>query len=135
MVYRFYSDNLRGDYSVSKNTEDINEVLQLAKGLPSNMMSFMLLVDEEAKLGDSEFNWHHLASSFSVSDGNKAKQYFVGQVEDYIKTGLKVCVICGKQIKGYGNNPEPVKNHGQCCDTCNLEVVIPARLKQIREAR
>jgi hypothetical protein len=38
------------------------------------------------------------------------------------------CVICGCEIKGYGNNAEPVKS-GRCCDTCNATKVIPARLK------
>ena len=40
------------------------------------------------------------------------------------------CCICGKEIKGYGNNPWPVKDKGLCCDECNLEVVIPTRLGQ-----
>lgn len=41
------------------------------------------------------------------------------------------CCICGEPIKGYGNNPAPVKDAGVCCDKCNREVVIPARLKSI----
>lgn len=40
------------------------------------------------------------------------------------------CCICGKEIKGFGNNPWPVKDKGLCCDECNLEVVIPTRLGQ-----
>lgn len=42
----------------------------------------------------------------------------------------KVCVICGKEYDGYGNNAQPVKD-GKCCDKCNQEVVIPARLKKM----
>ena len=34
------------------------------------------------------------------------------------------CCICGKEIKGYGNNPWPVKKEGLCCD-------IPARIKNM----
>lgn len=41
------------------------------------------------------------------------------------------CVICGRVIKGHGNNPEPVKHHGKCCDWCNTHMVIPARMKDI----
>ena len=52
------------------------------------------------------------------------------------------CSICKEEIKGRvftdkdgnqsvpyegGNNAEPV-NSGRCCDKCNMEVVIPARL-------
>lgn len=38
------------------------------------------------------------------------------------------CVICGKTIVGFGNNALPVAQ-GKCCDKCNQEVVIPARLE------
>ena len=38
------------------------------------------------------------------------------------------CVICGKEVTGHGNNPWPVVEGGKCCDECNFEVVIPARL-------
>lgn len=41
-----------------------------------------------------------------------------------------ICCICGKEFKGYGNNPYPVnKEEGaRCCDECNDKVVIPARI-------
>lgn len=41
----------------------------------------------------------------------------------------KTCCICGKEFSGYGNNPDPVKKQGRCCDECNNKKVIPARLK------
>ncbi len=54
-----------------------------------------------------------------------------------------VCCICEDGFdNGFGNNPDPVKRdlHGElifsksndprCCDSCNINVVIPARLKQ-----
>ena len=40
----------------------------------------------------------------------------------------KVCVICGREFEGWGNNPDPVEDHGECCDECNMMYVIPARL-------
>lgn len=47
----------------------------------------------------------------------------------------RVCCICGKKlpIGNYGNNPEPIKPYsaGTCCDDCNREKVIPARLLQV----
>lgn len=43
------------------------------------------------------------------------------------------CVICGKDIDGYGNNAAPVKDEGSCCDKCNQDVVIPARMKALNE--
>ncbi len=44
-----------------------------------------------------------------------------------------VCCICGEPSEGYGNNPDPYKNAGRCCDACNLKFVIPARLTQYRD--
>jgi hypothetical protein len=40
----------------------------------------------------------------------------------------KKCCICNKVLTGYGNNPAPVKDRGECCDACNAAVVIPARM-------
>jgi len=42
------------------------------------------------------------------------------------------CVFCKTPIEdGCGNNPEPLKSKGECCDRCNLGLVIPFRLKGI----
>ena len=40
------------------------------------------------------------------------------------------CCLCGKKIKGHGNNAWPLKKEGRCCNTCNTEKVIPERIKQ-----
>lgn len=54
-------------------------------------------------------------------------------VEEELKDEHKCC-ICGEPIEGYGNNPFPVKTEGDCCDKCNAEVVIPARIEKMKEA-
>lgn len=36
---------------------------------------------------------------------------------------MKKCVLCGSGIKGYGNNPWPLANKGECCDECNIKVI------------
>ena len=41
------------------------------------------------------------------------------------------CCICGGPIGQYGNNAQPVKD-GVCCDKCNYEVVLPARLGLVK---
>lgn len=33
------------------------------------------------------------------------------------------CCLCGNEIKGYGNNPEPLTDEGRCCDACNENVI------------
>lgn len=47
------------------------------------------------------------------------------------------CSICGKEIQkdpmtGWeeGNNAQPV-NDGRCCNECNINIVIPRRLREI----
>ena len=42
-----------------------------------------------------------------------------------------ICCICGEESEGYGNNPEPVRKTGRCCDACNRKFVIPARIEAI----
>lgn len=44
----------------------------------------------------------------------------------------KVCVICGEEFEGYGNNAEPYAE-GICCDECNALYVIPARINLMKK--
>ena len=45
------------------------------------------------------------------------------------------CCICGEETTGYGNNPEPVRHEGRCCDACNRKFVIPARIAMVQAER
>ena len=40
----------------------------------------------------------------------------------------KICCICGKEFEGWGNNPYPLKEEGLCCDECNFNKALPARI-------
>ncbi len=40
------------------------------------------------------------------------------------------CSICKDEIKGHGNNAQPI-NSGKCCDKCNTTKVIPERIKKL----
>ena len=44
-----------------------------------------------------------------------------------ISNGFKCC-ICGEMSYGFGNNPSPIMDEGDCCDCCNMEYVVSARL-------
>lgn len=44
------------------------------------------------------------------------------------------CVFCERIYEGYGNNPLPLKK-GECCDSCNATIVIPERIKRMKESR
>lgn len=39
------------------------------------------------------------------------------------------CCLCGAVHEGYGNNPYPLKEDGECCPDCNMKV-ISERLKR-----
>ena len=41
------------------------------------------------------------------------------------------CCLCGGEFEGYGNDPAPPKESGECGDRCNAEKVIPARLEAV----
>lgn len=61
----------------------------------------------------------------------------VAKDEEPVKEELEddhKCCICGEPIEGHGNNPFPVKTEGDCCDKCNAEVVIPARIEKMKKA-
>ena len=51
---------------------------------------------------------------------------------EIINNSKTVCCICGLEFMGYGNNPEPVvtKSVARCCDTCNVKVVLPERIRR-----
>ena len=49
------------------------------------------------------------------------------------------CSICKKPIPAVGdwtegNSAEPV-NDGRCCDQCDMAVVIPARIQEMKQRR
>lgn len=48
----------------------------------------------------------------------------------YDSTIRRQCAICGQNLDGFGNNAEPV-TEGRCCDACNRQRVIPARMLDI----
>lgn len=43
------------------------------------------------------------------------------------------CSICGNEFTGWGNSPWPIKSdiEARCCDDCNEEIVIPARIEKL----
>jgi|GEM_PF-913033 len=47
---------------------------------------------------------------------------------------MSKCCFCGKEITGWGNNPWPVitEKDAECCDECNINYVIPARLLKLK---
>lgn len=48
---------------------------------------------------------------------------------------MKICCICGQLFEGYGNNLAPIETRGECCDDCNINVVVPRRLLDAKKAQ
>jgi len=55
--------------------------------------------------------------------------------ENNINLDEKTCVICNKLFTEFGANPSPVKESGVCCNKCDNEVVIPARMEGLNAKR
>lgn len=77
-----------------------------------------------------------------MTDATELEEAFNLEFDSYNVFGEKLtedkhetCCICGEQIEGYGNNPEPYMSadKGRACDSCNLHFVIPMRLEQSKE--
>ena len=43
----------------------------------------------------------------------------------------KTCCLGGGEFEGYGNDPTPLKESGECCDRCNAEKVLTARCEAL----
>ena len=95
------------------------------------------------KASDSEFKdeYEDRMTDATELEEAAAEDAFNLDFDDYNVFGEKLteakryqdyCCICGEQIEGYGNNPEPYRpaSDGQCCDGCNVKFVIPMRLEQ-----
>ena len=49
----------------------------------------------------------------------------------------KICCICGKSFNGWGNDPWPVvmDDDAECCDDCDMGVVLAARISEMKGAQ
>ena len=47
----------------------------------------------------------------------------------------KTCVLCLGKFTGWGANPAPLADHGECCKECDQQHVIPTRImmEQLRQ--
>ena len=95
-------------------------------------------------IGTDEFNKHNklfaeMVAPDRVEDeelhhGLEITDTFVaGSTQGSERNGKEIwqCVICEEHFTGFGNNPDPVKINGDCCDACNTNHVIPARMQEI----
>ena len=56
----------------------------------------------------------------------------VGKLDENLAEAKEeTCCICGEPLEGQGNNPEPYRHEGRCCDACNIKFVLPARMEEL----
>lgn len=74
--------------------------------------------------------------TYTLTDDGKTYQQLslaelISLLEKIMTKDVFECCFCKKMFRGYGNNPAPVSKTGRCCNECNVEIVIPARMKEI----
>lgn len=83
---------------------------------------------------------HIQESHISEVCSGKRKQH-AGYTFEYANKDFEdntfICCICGAKLKGWGNNPWPIKNgeNDRCCDECNQKYVIPERIEYAKDWR
>lgn len=100
----------------------IAELIADETGFRSHVSDGCLVVDITEEYEDADGDVHYRV----------CRDYLEEEDLDESTKRDNKCVICGKEIEGYGNNAEPVKK-GKCCDECNMTVVLPARIKNLKE--
>ena len=114
-----------GHYGIDENykhTDEFNET--------NRMLAEDLAIDDV-----DEVDWNEY---IEIQAKNVVQEPETGE-ENTAKQEIWRCVICHEMFTGFGNNPDPVKKYGDCCDACNTNQVIPARItgiinnKELRE--
>jgi len=87
-------------------------------GLRSVVLESVLSKDLRTKLLGLGEGWE--------IDANAPESNLVMHV---VTSGNPACCFCARDVGPHGgNNPQPVRDSGRCCDECNINVVIRARL-------
>lgn len=104
---------------------ELETFFEMAKDIGlENLRDLEKFLENEAEPGETE--WETMLR-YRASLGNDFK------IKEELAEDKEVCVLCGKHIDGYGNNPAPLADEGKCCDDCNATKVIPARLEASKE--
>ena len=106
-----------GHYGIDENYEHKDEFNET-----NRMLAEDLAIDDIEDLDWEEF--------IEIQSKNVIHEPETGE-ENTAKQDIWRCVICHEHFTGFGNNPDPIKNYGDCCDACNTNKVIPERMRQI----
>ena len=114
-------------------------ILQKIRSVISRLDHALAHADEARPPVDSKFYEDRITEAISGLHG-VLNDPDVSQFDPNYE--IEKCVICNGDIEHLrnhdgevywtkGNNAEPVEE-GQCCNACNSNVVLPARLEQLR---
>jgi hypothetical protein len=107
-----YDDRYAGRYMYMHSTWEVvpdGQIIDHFKNIDTRAYD---VVSTRKKLSESQWN-----------PSNTNGYYYVDDVD------LGKCVLCGGFIGEWGNNPYPLAEKGECCNTCNTERVVPERLR------
>ena len=97
-----------------------------------NFADLEKFLKNEAQPGEKEWDTM-LRYRASLGNDFKIKEELEeGKEKKELTEDKETCILCGKHIDGYGNNPAPLADEGKCCDECNKTKVIPARMEALR---
>jgi len=89
------------------------------------------------KRGTLYCTWNAECQSFNWGTHGKTKKEVMKKIKKEIELRKSqpesYCCLCGVKYNGYGNNPAPLEKEetDRCCDKCNDQKVIPARISQL----
>ena len=95
-----------------------------------------LFAQEEEEEKDRQREFDELLDGFckDLTVKLKAIDRHIAAIDEYHapKEDCGKCCLCkGLMSNKWGNNPAPLRKRGKCCDKCNAEKVIPARMGNI----
>lgn len=104
---------------------DIETFFKMAKDIGLETLGDLEKFLKNEKRPEDKDEWETMLR-YRASLGNDFK------IKEELTEDKETCILCGKHIEGYGNNPAPLADEGKCCDECNKTKVIPARMKTLR---
>jgi hypothetical protein len=89
--------------------------------------------EEEEEEKDEQKEFDELLDGFckDLTVKLKAIDRHIAAIDEYYapKEDCGKCCLCkGLMSNKWGNNPAPLRKRGKCCDKCNADKVIPARM-------
>jgi len=94
-------------------------------------INYRMLNSSSPGMSEEGYRWMVLHGNPSDEELERQKTVLEEQEAQWRKSPPKTCSICGEKYYGWGNNAWPV-NEGRCCNECNSDSVIPARLRGVQ---